>query len=168
MTDIGRRLFVDAAALVGWLALCFAAAALGAVASANAPDSTATHAARMGAAGVALRAGVDCVVSVDGDRGLVVWRERGFRGAPVALGLFIVQLAANALWSWLFFAWHLGRDLVRRDRRSVGTDPRHNRCLLARAAGRRHALLPYLAWVTFAAALNYAIWQLNPQLLAQR
>jgi tryptophan-rich sensory protein len=26
-------------------------------------------------------------------------------------------------------------------------------------------LLPYLAWVLFAAALNYRIWQLNPQLL---
>jgi benzodiazapine receptor len=27
-------------------------------------------------------------------------------------------------------------------------------------------LLPNLAWVKFAAALNFAIWQLNPQLLA--
>ena len=26
-------------------------------------------------------------------------------------------------------------------------------------------LLPYWAWVTFAGALNYATWQLNPQLL---
>jgi len=26
-------------------------------------------------------------------------------------------------------------------------------------------LLPYLAWVSFAAVLNYAMWQLNPQLL---
>jgi benzodiazapine receptor len=26
-------------------------------------------------------------------------------------------------------------------------------------------LVPYLLWVTFAAALNYTIWQLNPQLL---
>jgi benzodiazapine receptor len=26
-------------------------------------------------------------------------------------------------------------------------------------------LLPYLAWVAFASALNYATWQRNPQLL---
>jgi benzodiazapine receptor len=26
-------------------------------------------------------------------------------------------------------------------------------------------LVPYLLWVTFASALNYAIWRLNPQLL---
>jgi TspO/MBR family. len=24
------------------------------------------------------------------------------------LGLFVAQLAANALWTWLFFAWHRG------------------------------------------------------------
>jgi len=26
-------------------------------------------------------------------------------------------------------------------------------------------LLPYLLWVSFAAALNYSVWRLNPQLL---
>lgn len=26
-------------------------------------------------------------------------------------------------------------------------------------------LMPYLLWVTFAAALSYAVWHLNPQLL---
>jgi translocator protein len=39
----------------------------------------------------------------------LVWRERGFRtSGGTALGLFIAQLAANALWSWLFFAWRRG------------------------------------------------------------
>ena len=39
----------------------------------------------------------------------LVWRAPA---APAhrrwALGLFVVQLAANALWSWLFFAWQKG------------------------------------------------------------
>jgi tryptophan-rich sensory protein len=26
-------------------------------------------------------------------------------------------------------------------------------------------LVPYLLWVTFAGALNHALWQLNPQIL---
>jgi len=27
-------------------------------------------------------------------------------------------------------------------------------------------LIPYLLWVSFASALNYVVWQLNPQSLA--
>jgi tryptophan-rich sensory protein len=38
----------------------------------------------------------------------LVWRERGFRKASTTLSLFLVQLAANALWTWPFFVWHLG------------------------------------------------------------
>ncbi len=38
----------------------------------------------------------------------LVWRERGWRGARPALWLYLVQLAINALWSWLFFGWKLG------------------------------------------------------------
>ena len=38
----------------------------------------------------------------------MVWRERGFGGASAALGLFLLQLGANSLWSWLFFSRRLG------------------------------------------------------------
>src|SRR5690606_26000085 len=38
----------------------------------------------------------------------LVWRVDGFRAARTALILFLVQLALNALWSWLFFGWHRG------------------------------------------------------------
>ena len=36
----------------------------------------------------------------------LVWRRAGFRGAGVALSLFLAQLALNALWSYLFFGVH--------------------------------------------------------------
>ncbi len=31
-----------------------------------------------------------------------------YQKAPFALMLYLVQLAVNALWSWLFFSWRLG------------------------------------------------------------
>ena len=38
----------------------------------------------------------------------LVWRERGLRAAVTALALFVIQLAVNALWTWLFFTWEQG------------------------------------------------------------
>ena len=38
----------------------------------------------------------------------LVWRERGFLAAALPLGLFLTQLVANGLWSWLFFVWKRG------------------------------------------------------------
>ncbi len=95
----------------------------------------------------------------------LVWRARGFGRALSALLLYLLQLGVNVLWSWLFFHWHLGllalADIL---------------LLLALvlatmiAFWRIHVpagwlLLPYLLWVGFAAALNHAIWQLNPGIL---
>ncbi|MFC3277785.1 TspO/MBR family protein [Xanthomonas fragariae] len=36
---------------------------------------------------------------------------------------------------------------------------------LVRQALAAWLLVPYLAWVSFAAALNFSVWQLNPQVL---
>jgi tryptophan-rich sensory protein len=38
----------------------------------------------------------------------LVWRKHGFSGARTALWLFVIQLFANALWTWLFFVLHRG------------------------------------------------------------
>lgn len=91
----------------------------------------------------------------------LVWREHGLRGARIALAAFAVQLALNGLWSWIFFGlertgagavWILllwvaiVTTLVlfwRRDR----------------LAGV--LLVPYLAWVSYATALNLEIWRRN-------
>lgn len=95
----------------------------------------------------------------------LVWREGGFRTHRVAFTLFFVQLAANALWSWLFFAWNLGAlalaEVVLLWFLIVAT-------VLAFWRVRPVAgmlLIPYLLWVSFAAALNFTLWRLNPQLL---
>jgi translocator protein len=91
----------------------------------------------------------------------LVWRERGFSGAPVALGLFLLQLSLNAAWSWLFFG------LQRPDLAFAEIVVLWGAILATLTAfGRIRAaagwlLAPYLAWVTFAAALNFAIWRLN-------
>ena len=91
---------------------------------------------------------------------------RIFKLAPslaqrTAIVLFYAQLAFNAAWSWMFFAAHspaLGLiDIVPQLVLVVATATAFIR--LDRIAGI--CLLPLIVWVTFATALNFAIWQLN-------
>jgi len=91
----------------------------------------------------------------------LVWRQLGFRGALVPLALFVVQLALNAAWTWLFFGRHRP-DLALVDIAFfwvvlVITVLSFWRLLPLAGA----ILLPYLAWVTFASFLNLTIWRLN-------
>lgn len=86
------------------------------------------------------------------------WRRREVR---IALAVFAVQLALNALWSFLFFGWHApGIALVEIAflwLAILATIVAFTR--ISRAAAR--LLVPYIAWVSFAAYLNYALWALN-------
>lgn len=95
----------------------------------------------------------------------LVWRIDGVRAARMALGLFLLQLAVNVLWSWLFFRWHLGAlafaDVILLWFLIVMMVSSFWR--LRPLAGALQ--IPYLLWVGFAAVLNYSVWQLNPQLL---
>lgn len=93
----------------------------------------------------------------------LVWDSSHAQGTQrrLALTFFAVQLALNALWSQLFFGlrspalaligitvlWVAILSTLLRFRR------------IRSAAG--WMLAPYLAWVTFAMALNAAIWSLN-------
>lgn len=90
-----------------------------------------------------------------------VWRARQGAEARSVLNLYGSQLALNTLWSVLFFALHrpglalieisaLWTLLVLAQVRFWRAD---------RIAGILWA--PYLAWVSFATALNAAIWWLN-------
>lgn len=93
--------------------------------------------------------------------GWLVWRQAGWNGTKIALSLFALQLVLNAAWSPLFFAagWRgvafvdIAALLVVLTALII-VFARHSRI----AAG---LLVPYWAWVTFAAALNLSIWQLN-------
>jgi tryptophan-rich sensory protein len=95
----------------------------------------------------------------------LVWREHGFRSALAALCLYAVQLVANGLWSWLFFAWRQGgtafAEVLVFWLLIAGTI--HLFWRLNRLAA--YLLVPYLAWVGFAAALNFSLWQRNPAFL---
>lgn len=82
-----------------------------------------------------------------------------------ALAVFAAQLVANALWSWCFFAWRdAGLALVVLGLMwllllaSVRLFWR-----LRRGAGA--LLLPVLAWVSFAGALNASVLLRNPAVL---
>jgi tryptophan-rich sensory protein len=92
----------------------------------------------------------------------LILHARGARGRGLALGLFGVQLLLNFLWSPIFFAYHevgaalwtiaaiilisaMTAALFWRIRRSAGL-----------------LMLPYIAWLCFAAALNWQIGALNP------
>lgn len=95
----------------------------------------------------------------------LVWRAAPWPVTRPALLLFAAQLLVNALWSWLFFAWRLGAlalaDVVLLIVLVALTMVYFYR-LRPLAAW---LLLPYFAWISFAALLNLAVWQLNPGLL---
>jgi len=94
-----------------------------------------------------------------------VWRAAGLRGARTALVLFAVQLALNALWSWIFFRWHAGALAVA-EIALLWLFVLATTVAFWRVRAWAGALLvPYLAWVGFAGALCFALWRRNPQLL---
>jgi tryptophan-rich sensory protein len=65
----------------------------------------------------------------------------------------------------LFFGWHLGA-LAFADILLLGTLIIATLISFWRIRPLAGALLvPYLLWVSFASALNYSVWQLNPQVL---
>ena len=152
--------------LAGWIIMSFIAAAVGAAASIQA-GSFYTQLVRPGWAPPPSVFGPvwSVLYALMGIAAWLVWREGGWRSAGTALGLFLVQLALNALWSWLFFGWHRGApafaDILLLWALILAT-------LVAFWRIRPLAgvlLLPYLLWVSFAAVLNYSVWQLNPEIL---
>jgi tryptophan-rich sensory protein len=92
----------------------------------------------------------------------LVLHARGARGRGIAIGIFLAQLLLNFAWSPIFFAAHqvglafvvivmmiilsaIAALLFVRIRRAAGL-----------------LMVPYLAWLFFAAFLTWQIGQLNP------
>ncbi|HEX6373963.1 MAG TPA: TspO/MBR family protein [Longimicrobium sp.] len=152
--------------LAGWLLASFAAAAVGGVASAGAGDFY-QQLVKPGWAPPGWLFGPvwSVLYLLMGIAAWLVWRERGFRGARGALTLFVVQLAANALWTWLFFAWRRGAlafgEILLLWVLIAATIAAFWRVRPLAGA----LLIPYLLWVTFASALTFAVWRMNPGLL---
>lgn len=90
-----------------------------------------------------------------------VWRQAGFAGAPLAMAAFFVQLLFNAGWSWVFFGLRRP-DLAFVELVGLWLSIVAMIAAYAQVDGTAALLMVlYLAWVTFAGALNFAIWRLN-------
>jgi len=91
----------------------------------------------------------------------LIWRQRRQRPVAAPIALFAVQLALNAAWSPLFFGLHRP-DLALADIVLLWGALAATVWLFFRRRALAGVLLtPYLLWVSFAAALNFAIWRLN-------
>jgi tryptophan-rich sensory protein len=93
----------------------------------------------------------------------LVWSE-GFekRDAKIALSVYGVQLVLNLLWSVLFFGLQFPfygfLEII-----ALWITIALNILVFYRVSRKAaYLLIPYILWVSFAAILNYSIWQLNP------
>ena len=152
--------------LVGWLLLTIAAASVGVITSARAASFYGQLSQPRWAPPAWLFGPMWSVLYLlMAVAAWLVWREHGFSGAGIALGLFVVQLAANALWSWLFFVLRRGALSVAEIAvlwllilaTIVAFWPLHRLAALM--------LVPYLAWVSVASALTWSLWRANRAVL---
>lgn len=96
---------------------------------------------------------------------VAAWRilrlPEGTPGRRLGLALFFLQLALNAAWSWMFFGAHsplLGMiNIIPQLGVIIATAVVFRR--LDKAAAL--CLVPLIAWVSFASALNFEILRLN-------
>lgn len=155
-SPLGRRLLV----LAGWLLLCFSAASLGAwfgpgewYASLKKPS--------WNPPGWIFGPVWSALYTMMAVAAWLVWQRGGFAAQRRPLLLFLAQLALNAAWTPLFFGLHWPgvafAEIVLLWLAIVATITAFWRVNHTAAA----LLGPYLAWVTFAAFLNFTLWRLN-------
>lgn len=148
----------------GWLLVVFSAAALGAIASVDAAAFYAQLNKPVWAPPAWLFSPVWTTLYLLMSVSVwLVWRKPPVH--KLALTLFLVQLVANTLWSWLFFTWHLGAlatievcILLTLIAATMAAFWQSNRIAAM-------LLTPYLVWVGFATALTWTVWRNNLALL---
>lgn len=158
--SLGLRPIRKVLGLAGWLLLCFAAAAFGSLflpgewyAQLNKPTWN-PPSWIFGPVWTAL-------YTMMAVAAWLVWCRGGFAAQRRPLGWFLLQLLLNAAWSPLFFGLHnpglAFAEILLLWFAILGT-------LIAFWRVQSFAsllLLLYLGWVTFAAVLNFTLWQLN-------
>ena len=153
----------QALGLLGWLALCYGAAALGGLFTASSVQDWYPSLARPAWTPPSWLFGPVWTVlyGLMAVAAWLVWRGRGWGGARGPLGLFLLQLVLNVLWSLVFFGLRLPgaafAEIVLLWLAILVTMIAFWR-IRGLAGG---LLLPYLLWVSFAAALNFALWRMN-------
>jgi benzodiazapine receptor len=147
-------------ALVGWLALCFAAVG-GAVFVSTDGWYAGLHKPSWNPPAWVFGPAWSLLYVLMAVAAWLVWREGGWKAQGRALGLFLLQWLLNALWTPLFFGLH--RPGIAFAEISVLW-----LVIVATLAsfwrvrkGAGVLLAPYLVWVSFAAALNFTVWRLN-------
>jgi translocator protein len=154
----GRREWL---ALAGWLAACYLTAAVGSAAGSPGAWYAALEKPWFNPPSWVFGPVWTVLYGMMGVAAWLVWRARA-PGRGAALALFAAHLVLNAAWSWLFFG------IRRPDLAFAGIVVLWTSILalvilfwrIRPAAGA--LLLPYLAWVSFATLLNYALWRMNP------
>ncbi|MDD4004905.1 MAG: tryptophan-rich sensory protein [Elusimicrobiaceae bacterium] len=92
----------------------------------------------------------------------LVWKTESVPARKTALVLFGVQLVLNAGWPLIFFGWR-SPGVALAELLILWLAVAATLAVFAKQSRTAAWLLaPYLAWLSFAGALNFAIWRLNP------
>jgi len=93
--------------------------------------------------------------------GWLVWKNGGWEQQSFILVLFIVQLVLNVGWSGLFFGLRVPGWAVLELVVLWGMILWYTLASIKVVPWAGILFIPYLLWVTFAGALNFAVWRLN-------
>jgi translocator protein len=156
----------DIVGFVILLGITFSAAAIGGWASANAPGFYAALSKPAWAPPAAVFGPVWTVLYLlMAVAAWLVWRERQKKDTRAALTYYLIQLALNTLWTWIFFPWRQGGLALAEIILLWVMILLTIRAFYAVRPRAGFLLFPYLAWVSFAALLTAALWLRNPGLL---